>query len=378
MAPAPRPVQFALAERLSHLDVSTWTALTASSSVFLKAPFLTALEQALPPNLSPRYAVLYRGDEPLAALVMQLVRLEGRSTFAAGAPLAPLTQFVDERALVLGNLVAWGDTGLALSPGADVDLVWREALRLVDRLRRFEKLEGHVNVSFVKDAGEHEAALRRHGYQAAPSGPDMQFPVDPKWACLADYLASLSSKARYAVKKTMSGVQAAGYELRALSLEDVERSEARIDALYGQVWANADVRPIRLSGRFFVELKRRLGDDCALVGLVKEGRLDGFGVCLRSDETCVGYYLGYEKSVDAPLYLRLLINILEQAITWRSGNASMGRTSEYPKSRLGAVAGTSSLWVRHRTPPLNWAVGAVLGTLEEATLPAHHVFREAR
>ena len=46
-----------------------------------------------------------------------------------------------------------------------------------------------------------------------------------------------------------------------------------------------------------------------------------------------------------------------------SGFVSMGRTSEEPKARLGAVAGPSSLWVKHRVPPLNWAVGAVLGAL---------------
>lgn len=375
MAPSPRPVQLALAERLSHLDVSAWNQLTAQQGVFLGAPFLTALERALPPNLSPRYALMYDGDQPLAALVLQLVRLEGRTTFAETTPLAPLTQLVDERALVLGNLAGWGETAVALAPGADPALAWRETLRLMDRLRRFEKLEGSINVAFIKDTAAHAPSLKRHGYQLAPSGPDMHLAVDAKWLTFADYLASLSSNARRAVKKTLSGVEAAGYAARALTVDDLERHEHRLEDLYGQVWANADVRPLRLSGRFFVELKRRLGDDCALFGLLKDDRLDAFGVSLRSNDTCIGYYLGYEKSVEAPLYLRLLVSVIEQAIAWRSTTASMGRTSEEPKARLGAVAGPSSLWVRHRTPPLNWAVGAVLGSLEDPPVPSHRVFR---
>jgi predicted N-acyltransferase len=375
MTSSPRPVQLALAERLSHLDAAAWNQLTAQQGVFLRAPFLTALERALPPNLSPRYALMYDGDRPLAALVLQLVRLEGRATFAETTPLAPLTQLVDERALVLGNLAGWGETAVALAPGADAALAWRETLRLMDRLRRFEKLEGVVRVAFIKDTAAHEPSLRRHGYQLAPSGADMQLSVDAKWHTFADYLASLSSSARRAVKKTLSGVEAAGYVARALTVEDLEQHEHRLEALYGQVWANAEVRPLRLSGRFFLELKRLLGDDCALFGLLQDGRLDAFGVCLRSGETCVGYYLGYEKRVEAPLYLRVLVSVIEQAITWRSRTASMGRTSEEPKARLGAIAGPSSLWVRHRTPPLNWAVGAVLGALEEPPVPSHRVFR---
>ena len=179
------------------------------------------------------------------------------------------------------------------------------------------------------------------------------------------------------MKKTLQQLETAGYQARELSVADLEANEARLDALYGQVWANADVRPLRLSGRFFVELKRRLPESCAMFGLEKDGQLDAFGVCLRSGATCVGYYLGYDKAVDAPLYLRLLISVIEQAIAWRSTSASMGRTSEEPKARLGAVAGPSSLWVKHRVPPFNWAVGAVLGTLEEAEVPTHRVFRQS-
>ena len=374
-----RTVHFALAERIAHLDSAAWASLTKEAIVFLQAPFLTSLEQALPANVSPRYALMYRGDEAIAALCMQLVRVEGRAAVAASVPMAGLTHLFDERALVLGSLVGWGETGLVMRPDADPDLVWREAVKLMDRLRRFEKSEGVVNVSLIKDAvtSAHEPSLRRQGYQLAPSGADMQLTLESSWRSLGDYLASLSSNPRRAVTKTLQQLEDAGYRSRELTAADLEVNEARLDALYGQVWANADVRPLRLSGRFFVELKRRLPESCAMLGLEKDGRLDAFGVCLKSHDTCVGYYLGYDKAVEAPLYLRLLLSVIEQAIAWKSGAASMGRTSEEPKARLGAVAGPSSLWVKHRVPPLNWAVGAVLGTLEEAEVPTHRVFRQA-
>lgn len=394
--PSTRTVQFALAERISHLDAAAWDELTKNSGVFLKRPFLTALERALPANVSPRYALIYDGDEAIAAMSMQLVRVEGRSAIASTTPLSGLTQLFDERALVLGSLVGWGDTGLAIKPGADAELIWSEALRVMDKLRRFEKSEGVVNVSFVKDAAldDDEHALRKRGYQRAPSGPDMLLDLDPAWRGLEGYLSSLASKRRRAVRKTIEDLEAAGYSMQRLTVEDLQAHETRLDELYGQVWANADVRPLRLSGRFFVELQRQLGDDCVVMGLERHevepaqsqlagrgeasqepGVLVGFGVCLRSGSLCTGYYLGYDKSLEAPLYLRLLISILEQGIAWRCTRVSMGRTAEEPKARLGAVPGNAALWVKHRTPPFNWAVGAILGTIEAPEVETHRVFR---
>jgi hypothetical protein len=372
-----RAVQFAIAERLCHLDANAWDALTCDASVFMQRPFLTALEVAAPQNVSARYALMYLEDEPIAALQLQLVRVVGRSAVATRAALSGVAQLVDERALVLGNLAAWGETGLVMKPGADRELVWREALRLVDRLRRFEKAEGSVNVSFVKDVAteEDERALRRQGYQRVPTGPDMRMTLDPAWNSFDGYLASLASKRRRAVKKTLEELDAAGYRVRRLSLEELDANQERLDALYGQVWAAAEVHPLRLSGRFFVELQRRLQEDCVTIGIEREGKLDAFGVSLRSGATCIGYYLGFDKSVEAPLYLRLLSSILEQGLAWRCTQVSMGRTAEEPKARLGAVSGPRALWVKHRTPPLNWAVGAILGSLHSPEVVAHQVFR---
>lgn len=382
MKRTPRAVQLAVAERLAHLDSAAWDELTADASVFVRRPFLTALEKARPANLSPRYALLYLEERPVAAVVLQLVRVEGRSAIAVAGPWGNVAQLVDERALVLGNLAAWGETGLIIAPWADADqrrLVWMESLRLVDRLRRFEKAEGSINVSFVRDAtnAEDPSALELAGYQRAPAGPDMILNCGAAKS-FDDYLKLLASKRRRAVKKTCEDVEAAGYRLVQLEGAALDRHADRIEELYAQVWANAEVRPLKLSGAFFVELKKQLRDDCVIVGLeTATGELDAFGVSLRSGHDAVGYYLGFERGVEAPLYLRLLINILENGFAWGARTISLGRTAEEPKARLGAEPGGSSLWVKHRTPPLNFAIGAILGSIEAPRIETHRVFKAA-
>jgi hypothetical protein len=99
---AVRPLQVALAERLSHLDPHAWDSLTGHS-VFLGRPFLSALERTAPANLSPRYVLLYLDDAPVAALVLQLVRVEGRSAISLTTPLGTVAQLFDERALELAE-----------------------------------------------------------------------------------------------------------------------------------------------------------------------------------------------------------------------------------------------------------------------------------
>lgn len=203
----------------------------------------------------------------------------------------------------------------------------------------------------------------------------MQLVLGQRWPTFEAYLASLTSKPRNSVRRTLREVEQAGYACRPLSLEALSEAEPRIDDLYAQVWANADLRPVRLSGRFFVELKRHLGDACKVMALERAGRIDAFAVALRNQRTATAYYLGFERSVEAPLYLRLLLAMIETGISWCVDSISLGRTAEEPKARLGAEAVNGFIWAKHRTPPLNWAVGAVLGSLATPAAPNHRVFR---
>lgn len=376
-------MQLAVAERVSHLDVAAWASLTAGEGIFLDPRYLTALEVAGPANVKPRYALMYKNDEPIAALSMQLVELEGGSALNPSHDgLRGVTKLVRERALLLGSLTAWGSTGISIKPGVDPRLVWAETLRMLDDLRRFERVSGHVNIAALKDLGVHghdqESTFRQRGYLPVDGGPDMLLTVDPAWRSFDGYLASLNAKRRRAVKKTCLDVDAARFRLRPLSLEDVAANSSQLEALYGQVWSSAEVRPCRLPGAFFVELKRRLGDDFEISALERDGVMLGFASCLRSGSTCVAYYLGYDKGIEAPLYLRLLIATLEQAFAWGSALVSLGRTAEEPKARLGARANSSTFWVKHRVPPLNWAIGAVLGSLPPAHRPSSRAFRSER
>ena len=64
-------IRFALADSVAFLNARDWDSVSAHSSLFLSRRFLGLLEQNLPENLTPHYALAYAGDRPVAAIVVQ-------------------------------------------------------------------------------------------------------------------------------------------------------------------------------------------------------------------------------------------------------------------------------------------------------------------
>src|ERR1041384_6483333 len=68
---------FAFADRVDFLDRQRWDDVTAGGSLFLRRDVLRVLEQHGPENILPRYAMIFRGDKPVAALTAQIVSVTG-------------------------------------------------------------------------------------------------------------------------------------------------------------------------------------------------------------------------------------------------------------------------------------------------------------
>ena len=101
---------FALADNVDYLDTDRWDILTKRDSLFFSRRYLRVLEDAAPDHLEQRYALIFRGREPVAAVVAQLVTVSlarvGKARKHHRAVERPLEK-LDERMLVCGNLLSW-------------------------------------------------------------------------------------------------------------------------------------------------------------------------------------------------------------------------------------------------------------------------------
>jgi Acetyltransferase (GNAT) domain len=288
---------------------------------------------------------------------------------------------VRERVLVCGNLLTYGQHAVALAPGADATLAWSGVAEAIYRLRRAEKLAGQPGFVVVKDvpagAAGGVALLSRVGYREADTEPNMVLTLDAKWKHHGDYLASLASKYRGNVKnRVIAPIDAAGFSVRRFE-PDAELG-ARMHALYLQVHERAALRPFTLHPNYFSALARAAGPRLVCSGIFSGDTLLGFICTLDDGVHALAYHIGFDRSAakTQPLYLRLLHASIDDAIAIGAGELSFGRTALEPKSRLGAKAQPTAVWVRHRQPMMNRLVQPLLGLAHPDEAPEVHPFKQ--
>src|SRR6187401_501249 len=101
----PTSLQIALADRIGQLDSGLWDAVSRDQSFFFSRPYLEMLQSVAPENIEPRFALVCRGDEPLAGLCAQVVRVSLAQVATAQSKklLAGLQDRVSQRVLICGN-----------------------------------------------------------------------------------------------------------------------------------------------------------------------------------------------------------------------------------------------------------------------------------
>ena len=369
---------FALADSIDYLDAAQWNRVTANNSLFLSQRYLRVLEQAGPDNLRQRYALVFHGREPVAAVAAQSVTVSlsrVSQKHRRGQAAAPLEK-LQEKMLVCGNLLSWGMHGIAFAPNDDSAELWPAIAEALYRLRRADKLFGDTDLIMVKDITDAysagASALSRFSYRQLETEPNMVLDVSPNWRTYEDYLASLTSRYRKQAKDIAREVTAAGLQVELLSGPDeVARHAAALHALYLQTHHNARIRLVTLSPQFLPTLAAQLGQDLRCTILRRDDQLLGFVTTVRDGETAVGYYIGFDRkaNADVPIYFCLLQAVVDDAIKFGCRSLSLGRTALEPKARLGARPDPFRIWIRHRIPLLNVLVRGLLHTISHHDEP---------
>jgi len=377
---SPSGFGFAFADSVEYLDAARWDALTDGGSLFLSRPYLRVLEEAGPENLRQRYAMIFRGREAVAAVAAQCVTVSAARVRKAGGGerLAAALERVRERVLVCGNLLSWGQHGVAFAEGEDAAALWPAVAEALYRLRRADKLSGDADLVMVKDIpGGHAGAdaLSKFSYHQLETDPDMVLELPKRWGSYEDYLGSLNAKYRKAARQIEKDVAAAG--CRVEELRDAGRHAEELHGLYMQTHRNARLRLVTLPPSYLPALAERLGEGMRCTVVRRDEQLLGFVTTLRDGETAVGYYIGFDREANAefPVYLRLLQSVVGDAINLGCRRLSLGRTALEPKARLGARPEPMSVWIRHRVPALNVAVRGLLRAVPHDEAPERNPFK---
>src|SRR6478609_1639073 len=391
----PSGFDFAFADRIDFLNKTAWDAVAANGSLFLQRNVLRVIEQHGPDNVVPRYALIFREQQPVAAVAAQLVTVtnkhllkeesgskNGRSLQRVLTPAARIaTAKLNEPLLVAGNLMSWGFHGIAFAPSEDPAALWPGVAEALYRIRRAERLLGQTNLVMVKDLTEREQgleALRRFSYQPMETEPNMVLAIHPAWRTYDDYLAALDAKYRRNSKDQVKKLAAADCVIE--SLTDLTPHSTRLHELYLAVHKNASVRLVTLAETFLPQLAMALGENFRCTVIRRRESILGFVTTLRDGDTAIAYYIGFDRAAAAeglPIYLRLLHATIADAISWGCKSLSLGRTALEPKAALGAKPEPMSVWLRHRVPAANWFLRGLLGAVTHDEVPERNPFKTA-
>jgi hypothetical protein len=389
----PTGCAYALADDVSMLNPEDWDRLTAGKSLFLSRRYLSRLHEHAPAGVRLHAALVYREGRPVAAVAAQSLRVRDDNVTPAGRPgrkreraLRRAIAGIDQRVLICGNLLSWGNHGVAFAGDVEPRVVWSGVAEALYRIRKADRIFGQTDLILVKDLAEEDdvaaEALHPYSYRPFETEPDMVLVLDPGWSSLDDYMAGLRKDYRKAIRNTHKQIEAAGLTVQRLSAAEMQAESAALHRLYLNVQEKQRFRLVTLSPSYLPAMAEAFPEDFVTSGIrAADGRLVGFVSTIRDGEGAAGYFIGFDRELAAtgvPLYLRLLQAVVEEAIALRVRWISFGRTALEPKARLGAAPHGLRCFVRHRIEPMNVIVRGLLETMPAPDLPPErNPFREA-
>jgi predicted N-acyltransferase len=390
----PANLKFAIADSIAMLDAGAWQELAAQTGFFMSYEYLKSVEAVLPLNLSPRYALIYSGcapeGKPIAAVYMQIADISlaqarpEKGEDDAKSLLAPLDQLaksLKQRVLTCGNLLTFGQHGIALAPGVDPELAWHGVAEVLYRVRQAEKLAGSADFVMIKDLHapyrDDASHLEHLSYRYVETEPNMVLTLNPDWKTHDDYLASLASKYRSGIRNAVfKPIEQAGCTVEQFA--DMAGMKERIHALYKEVQVNAGFRPFELQPEYFPALQAAAGERYRCSAVMREGQMLGFLITVADGDTSIAFHVGFDRAAaaDLPIYLRLLHASIADAIALGCKRISFGRTALEPKAALGAKPEAFGVLVRHRQPIMNKLMKHLLLSIDHDDAPERSPFKK--
>lgn len=346
-----------------------WDALAPKHNVFLQSQYLHTLQKFPPQKMGFRYMILHKGEKPVGIIYVQtyFVRMAD-SVKQKEAPTGLWNRFKNSiqqwfinkavfNVLICGNLILTGEHGYYIS---DDSLIEEESIRLVaaamDLLQDIEEAttKKKVHIQMFKDypaKATREAikiGLRKANYHKYTIQPCMYMRLPKEWASFDDYTNAMSSK--YRVRARRAAKKGAELTKRELTLEEIEANNDRIYELYSNIAGNVGFNAYTFDEKYFLALKKNLGDDFKLVALYLEGKMVAFYTAIFSGNEMEAHFLGmdYEYNREYQVYLNILYNLIDMGIYHQVELIDFARTALEIKSSVGAVPRELDCFVRHR------------------------------
>jgi len=341
---------------------NTWDALS-TADIFLKTPFLKALEDSSPTNISTFYLGVFSAETLVGIAIIQRVEMYVEDVFRktsnqffkrCGKFL--ISKIVKGNALIIGNLMHTGQHGLYFNPNAikqdafldqlskgitqltqSIKQEFGKTIRIIAFKDYFEDDDLHSSTTFFR---------RAHLYKAQVQ-PNMIFNIRDTWSTPENYISSFNKKYRRRYKTARK--KGNGILKVELDLDAIKNQSETLYKLYENVSDNAGINSFKLHKAHFYELKLRLENNFKLFGYYLNGQLVGFYTVILNGENLETYFLGYNQTLqhDHQMYLNMLFDMASFGIENQFKRVIFARTAMEIKSSIGAKPHKMNIYLKH-------------------------------
>lgn len=374
-----------------------WDYLSEGHSFFISRAYLQLLERNGPWNQRYRYGVVTKAGLPVVAVKTvifdvndDMLSVRDRTSF--NGRQRPMGRFLDKgktrirnrtlslfgrRVILCGNLFSCGQHGIAFGQHGNPAEHWPAVL---ETLQKIQQVDGKASYLVIKDVTQpdvlHQLQVLNLGFTRLQMEPSMDLHAPLLWRAYPDYFESLNTKYRKAARKIIDRVQDWGAVIE--SGVDPCPVQNRLFELYAQVERRAQIRFGLLKAGYLPALAEMAGPErfrCSLIR--KDNEIAGFSAVVKDGDMAVAHFVGfdYETNTHVPIYLRLLHQIIEDALFLNCRVIHYGRTALEPKARLGATPTNTEAWIKHCQPPVNRMLSCILRLVREDKAPSRNPFR---
>lgn len=331
--------------------------------IFLKSPYLKALEQTTPSNIISFYVGIFKNETLVGIAYVQRVQLylndmfrDTKATCVQDIIKNMLSKVLQGNILVIGNLMHTGQHGISFNEKEiDFSSFLSEVYKALTEIKTLIKKEtGKTIRMFVfKDYFKGDAITLETSFFKSKKlhkvlvQPNMIMETNPNWTSFSDYGAALNKKYRDRFKRAKKKFN--GIVKQELDLGEVEKNSNTLHNLYLTVSQNAKFNTFILPENHFFTLKQNLNDNFKVFGYFLNGELIGFYTLILNGQNLETYFLGYNETqqYQNQLYLNMLYDMAQFGIDNNFKNIVYARTAMEIKSSVGAKAFSMVVYLKH-------------------------------
>lgn len=339
-----------------------WDALP-TPDIFLKTPFLKALEQSSPKNITSYFLGIFKKEQLVGIAILQRVEMYADDIFRKTSnnrfkQIAKnlIAKIVRGNAIIIGNLIHTGQHGLfyleenitqeeyleTLNKGIhqlseNINKQFQKKIRIIAFKDYFETDSIHKNTAFFNKEKLYKVQVQ----------PNMLFIIPSHWNNNADYIQAFKKKYRDRYKRARK--KGAPIKAIELNLEAIKTHSETLFELYQNVSDHAGVNSFKLAKNHFYKLKEHLQDNFKVFGCFFNQELVGFYTLIQNGKTLETYFLGYKQALQHQhqMYLNMLYNMVAFGIENKFNKIVFARTAMEIKSSIGAKPYPMLVYIKH-------------------------------